>query len=188
MTDNKFYIILDTSNEEITSIYNKETDNYEPVKVIDDNIMLTDNNILIELVQIPIGKEIIEIDKFGKETPEITLMVNLNYDNITNEFKNKHGLYIFDDSNINQVVLDNIEEIIESGSFEPDYISDILESCEVLHYNGDYKDFFIQKLNPDFESVDILKSCLSIEAVQSWIVNNYNIVNVNDDVMIVIND
>lgn len=186
MTDKTFYIILDTEND---GIYNKLTNSYETVNVNDESIMLTDNNILTELTtQNPLGNWVIVIDKFGKEISDSALMLKLNYDNITIEFKNKNGLYIFDDSNINQIVLDNIEEIIENGSFEPDYISYILESCEILHYDGDYKDFFIQKLNPDFESVDIFKSCLSIEAVQSWIVNNYNIVNVNDDVMIVIND
>jgi len=188
MTDKKFYIILDTEND---GIYNKETDSFETVNVIDDNIMLKDNNILIDASDLDVtrGHWHIVINEFGKEISDSALMLCLNYDNITNKFKKENGLYIFDDTDINQVILNNIEEIINFSDVNPENIQDVLENSQILKYNEDYKSFFVVLVNIDFEAVDAVKACLSVDNIKNWLKNTYdcNSVNVDDDVTIIVN-
>ena len=183
MTDKKFYIVLDGYEEQI---YNNQTEMFYDIIQHENVIYLNDNNILLNADTFPNYNSIIEIDKFGNILNEVD--VELDFSNVSDEFKNEHELYIFDDTDINQVILDNIEEIINFSDVTPINIQNILENCDILHTDSDYKDFLVELLNVDFESVGVFRSCLSVDKIKNWIKNTYdcNGVTVDDDITIIV--
>ena len=185
MTDTtKFYIVLDASHEQI---YNSITGMFEDIQQHENVVYVNDTHLLLNADTIPNYNTIIEIDKFGNILNEVD--AELDFDNVSYEFKINNDLYIFEATYINQYVLNEIEEIINFTDVNPNNIQDVLENCQILQYNEDYKDFFIELINIDFESVTAVKQCLSVDKIKNWINNTYdcNSIKVDDDITIIVN-